>query len=299
MPITEEFKDRIEHFSNLPTLPQLATKLIKTINNPHTSAVDVASIVEQDVSLSAKVLRLANSAFYGIPKSVTSINSAVVILGFKVISTLVLSLTVFDMFPEDKRIKALFDRKAFWLHSLSCGIIAKLLTSRINKCILFDPEEAFCAGLLHDIGKIVMEQYIHREFHRALEYASLRKTPLIEAENKILGYNHGDVANWLTARWGLPSEIRFSLIFHHEPEKAPNGKDITMLCHIADWLCYESNMVIDKKYTAPHLKDYCLDYLKIMPEVIEEIKDIIPAEVEKTSVFYTIAKEKRNLYKKQ
>lgn len=293
MPIKEELKDRIERFSNLPTLPQLATRLIKTINNPHTSASDVASIVEQDISLSAKVLRLANSAFYGIPKSVTNINSAVVILGFKVISTMVLSLTVFDMFPEERRTKTLFDRKAFWLHSLSCGIIAKLLTSHINKCILFDPEEAFCAGLLHDIGKIVMEQYIHQEFHRALEYASLNKIPLIEAENQVLGYNHGDVANWLTSHWGLPSEIRFSLIFHHEPENTPTGKDITMLCHISDWLCYECGMVIDKKYREPELKKFCLDYLKIMPETINEIKKTVLAEVEKTSVFYTIAKEKK------
>lgn len=289
MPISEQLRDKIEHFANLPTLPQVASRLMGIINNPLTSSSDVAFVVGQDLSLSAKVLRLANSAFYGIPRSITSINNAVVILGLKVINTMVLSLTVFDMFPEDSRSTSRFNRKAFWIHSLSCGLIAKHLASRIRKVILFDPEEAFCAGLLHDIGKVVMEQYLHEDFHTTLEYAAEKNIPNFQAENELLGYNHTDIAEWLTESWSLPSEIRLSLMYHHEPEASVQCQDIVTLCHLADWLCYETGMIIDESFPAPSLREDSIKLLKLLPQDIENIKELLPEELEKTSIFYDIA----------
>jgi len=291
MPVTEALKDKIAHFSNLPTLPQVATKLMGMINNPLTSASDVAFVVGQDLSLSAKVLRLANSAFYGIPRSITSIHNAVVILGLKVINTMVLSLTVFDMFPDERDNAPLFNRKAFWLHSLGCGLIAKYLATKIKKVILFDPEEAFCAGLLHDIGKVVMEQYLHEDFHKALIYATNNNVSMYEAEKKKLGYTHTDIAEYLTETWNLPTEIRLSLIYHHTPSEATQCNDIVALCHVSDWLCYETGMVIDGGFTPPHLEQKSLDRLKLLPEDIEHIRGFIPGELEKTSIFYSIANE--------
>ena len=292
MPISEQLKDKIEHFANLPTLPQVATRLMSIINNPLTSSSDVAFVVGQDISLSAKILRLANSAFYGIPRSITNINNAVVILGLKVINTMVLSLTVFDMFPDDTTDKPLFDRKTFWIHSLSCGLIAKYLATKIRKVILFDPEEAFCAGLLHDIGKVVMEQYLHDDFHKALEYASLHKVPVYRAEMETLGYCHTDIAEWLTTSWSLPSEIRLSLMYHHDPSGSVQCQDIISLCHLADWLCYGTEMVIDGNYEPPVLDDKCIQQLKLQPEDIASIKELLPDELKKTSIFYNVAKGK-------
>jgi HD-like signal output (HDOD) protein len=291
MPVSEQLRERIEHFSNLPTLPQVATRLMSIINNPLTSANDVAFIVGQDLSLSAKVLRLANSAFYGIPRSITNINNAVVILGLKVINTMVLSLTVFDMFPDDTGQSHLFNRKAFWLHSLGCGLIAKFLATRIKKVVLFDPEEAFCAGLLHDIGKVVMEQYLHDDFHRALTYAFSNKVSIFEAENNQLGYSHTDIAEYLTKTWNLPAEIRLSLIYHHSPETTSQCHDIIALIHISDWLCYETGLAIDGNYLPPKLDDNAIDRIKLQQDDIIQIKEVIPAELEKTSIFFSVASE--------
>ncbi len=289
MPITEELKGKIELFGNLPTLPQVASRLMSVINNPLTSAGDVAFIIGQDQSLSAKVLRLANSAFYGIPHSVTNITNAVVILGLKVINTMVLSLTVFDMFPESKRSGSLFNRKSFWIHSLCCGLTAKFLSARIRKLVLFDAEEAFCAGLLHDIGKVVMEQYIHDDFHNALQYALEKRMPIYRAEYELLGYSHTDVAEWLTANWRLPAEIRLPLIYHHDPTSSVQCQDIIALCHLADWLCYETGMTIKGDYQPPQVEDCCIKNLKLSSGDIDTIKEKIPEEVEKTSIFFDIA----------
>lgn len=289
MPINEQLKDRIQHVANLPTLPQVASRLIQIINDPLTSSSDIAFIIGQDIALSSKVLRLANSAFYGIPRTITSINHAIVILGFKVINTMVLSLTVFDLFPENKKSASLFDRKAFWLHSLSCGLICKQLTAKMSRFIMFDQEEAFCAGLLHDIGKVVMEQYMHEDFHKSLELAHQKKIPLFEAENHVFGFSHTQVAEWLTSGWSLPPEIELPLVHHHALIHDPQYLDIISLCHLADWLCYETGMSISKDYVPPTLDSNCLSHLMLSESDIDDIKKNLPAEIEKTSIFFDIA----------
>ena len=289
MPISEHLKDKICHIANLPTLPQVATRLMRVINDPRTSSQDVAFIVGQDLSLSAKILRLANSAFYGIPKSITNINNAVVILGLKVINTIVLSLTVFDMFKEDHKSVELFDRRSFWLHSLSCALISKHLASRIRKFVPFDPEEAFCAGLLHDLGKVVMEQYLHDDFHAALIDARHTNRSIVESEIALLGYTHTDVAELLTSSWGLPPEIELPMIYHHTPSDSDICTDIISLCHYADWLSYEIGMGIDKKHSAPPIDHTFIDQLNIADSDLEEMKERLPSELEKTSILFNIA----------
>jgi len=234
----EELQDRIKTIANLPTLPHIASRLMQIVNSPNTSADTVASLVSQDISLSAKVLRLANSAFYGIPKSINTLNNAVVILGFKIIQTMVLSLTVFDMFTRnsDDEAGVAFDRNDFWRHSLRCAVLGRLLAHRRRRSFALDPEEAFCAGLLHDVGKVVMEQYLNQDFHRALHHARLHGLSSFEAERDMLGYTHCDVASWLTGSWSLPDEIEQPLICHHEPEEATICADSVMICHLADIL---------------------------------------------------------------
>jgi len=281
----DELQNRIRTIANLPTLPHIASRLMRIVNAPATSANTVAAVVAQDVSLSAKVLRLANSAFYGIPKSINTLNSAVVILGFKIIETMVLSLTVFDMFSGGVSKPTLFDRKAFWKHSLRCGVISRLLAFRRRKNFAVAPEEAFCAGLLHDIGKIVMEQYLNADFHKALHHAQMYDVSVFEAEKAVLGYTHCDVASWLTGTWSLPDEIVQPIICHHEPEEASVCADAVIICHIADAV---------SKIEAESLPDEAADRLepklKTLGLSARDLADIyveIPAEMEKASLFIT------------
>jgi HD-like signal output (HDOD) protein len=279
----DEFQNMIKTIANLPTLPHIASRLMRIVNAPATSANTVAAVVAQDVSLSAKVLRLANSAFYGIPKSINTLNSAVVILGFKIIETMVLSLTVFDMFSADGGKPTLFDRRAFWRHSLRCGVISRLLAFRRRKNFVLDPEEAFCAGLLHDIGKIVMEQYMNADFHKALHHARMHDISGFEAEKVVLGYTHSDVASWLTGSWSLPDEIVQPMICHHEPDEAGDHADAVMICHIADIISkIEGETPPEEAVGALEPK---LKTLGLNADDLIYIYREIPAEVEKASLF--------------
>jgi len=251
MTISPQLREKIERISNLPTLPQVAARLLRVVNDPETGAADVASLVSQDVSLSAKIVRLANSAYYGTPRAIASIQTAVVRLGFKVINTMVLSLTVFDMFPADSH-SIRFDRKAFWRHCVRCGLMAKLLAQRARRCTV-DPEEAFCAGLLHDVGKVVMEQYLHEDFAAALDYAQRKAVSFWQAEDMVLQYTHTDVAAWLTSRWELPDALFEPLTAHHSPGEAHECREIAYLCHYADHLCYTPGAAEPDDGVAPPL----------------------------------------------
>jgi HD-like signal output (HDOD) protein len=283
----EELQDKIKTIANLPTLPHIASKLMQIVNSPATSADMVASLVSQDVSLSAKVLRLANSAFYGIPKSINTLNNAVIILGFKIIQTMVLSLTVFDMFVKDGADgdgAAVFDRDGFWRHSLRCAAISRLLAHKRKRNYALDPEEAFCAGLLHDVGKVVMEQYLNPDLHKALRHANAAGVSVFEAERDALGYTHCDVASWLTGSWSLPDEIEQPLIYHHEPAETTICAGSVMVCHIADILSKIEDGAEDAGEVIDGLAKKART-LGLTARDLSDIMDEIPAEMERSSLF--------------
>jgi HD-like signal output (HDOD) protein len=142
--------------------------------------------------------------------------------------------------------------------------------------------------LLHDIGKVVMEQYLHEDFHRALKFAQDNNIPTIDAENQVLKYNHAEVAEWLTNSWGLPIDLQLPLIFHHTPLLSAQCQDIIALCHYSDWLCYDINPT-NEKYCTPELQLDAKELLKLEDKDIEDLKERLPKEMEKMIIFFDIA----------
>jgi HD-like signal output (HDOD) protein len=285
---SKTLEEKVEGITTLPTLPQVASRLMQVMSNPYASAGDVAALVSRDMSLAARVLRLANSAFYGMPRKITNLTNAVVILGNKVINTLVLTVTVYDMFPQDKESR-LFDRRSFWRHCLGCGLMAKLLSKRLHRAVVFDAEEAFCAGLLHDIGKVVMEQYLHDDFRKALRYGADNGVSAFDAELRSIGYTHTDVAEWLTRQWELPSILRHPIIYHHRPGEAEEYREAIVLCHCADWLCHQLGLTLGEGPAAPQLSRAGLGELGITEEDLESVRESLPGELDNMSAFLDAA----------
>ncbi len=278
---------RIEQIENLPTLPEVANRLLRIINDPTTTAVDVANLISRDLSLTSKVLRLANSAFYGIPRTVTTVQNAVVILGLKVINTMVFSITVVKMFPGDGN-NPLFSRKKFWAHSLACAVLSRQLALRMRKFTLFDPEECFCAGLIHDIGRIVLDQFFHENFLKAIQNAITNKTSLLQAESEVFGFTHTDVGDWLTSRWELPQDIRIPIVHHHSPGRTEFAREITTLVHLADSLCFELGYILPGLETKPELDHASISLLGFTAEDLEEVKASAGEEISKFQAAFEI-----------
>ena len=245
----------IQDLGQIPTMPTIAAKVMQIVNDPHSSAEDVAKFISRDVALTSKVLRLANSAFYGIPRTISSVNSAIVILGFNTIRSLVLSASVLKVFPARPGLIS-FDRKAFWKHSFMVGIASRMLAQVYRKKKLVDMETAFSAGLLHDIGKIILEQYANEDYLPVLKAAKEKGLPLFMVEKSLLGMSHADVSGMLVDKWQMPNELRIPIINHHSPLEDKGSQDMACIVHYANHLCHlKGSGCMDSETFAPFIPE--------------------------------------------
>jgi len=257
--MAEDSKQRyqriIQDLGQIPTMPTIAAKVMQIVNDPHSSAEDVAKFISRDVALTSKVLRLANSAFYGIPRTISSVNSAIVILGFNTIRSLVLSASVLKVFPQKPGLVR-FDRKAFWKHSFMVGIASRMLAQIYRRKKLVDMETAFSAGLLHDIGKIILEQFSNEDYLPVLNAAKEKRLPLVTVEKTILGMSHADVSGMLVDKWQMPNELKGPIVFHHSPLEDKAAMDMACIVHYANHLCHlkGSGCMAEETY-APLVKE--------------------------------------------
>jgi len=281
----ERYQRVIESIDNLPSLPAIVTRLMQVVNSPDTSADDAAKLIEKDPALTSKMLRLANSAFYGIPRSISSVASAVVILGFNTIRSLVLSASVMQMFPGEK---SGFDKDRFWKHSIVCAIAAKIMVRHFMSIRMMDPESAFCAGILHDIGKLIFNEFVHDDYMEAFEFSAKKKVPLVQAEKMILGIDHAEIGKILSDKWALPLDLEFSLVYHHEPAAANNITDLVTTVHMADILANRLGMGLIDDGICNDEWNQARAVLKITDEDYSRIFSTLESSVEKSVEFLSI-----------
>lgn len=221
-----DLRRRIEQVGELPTLPHVVQKLASMIGRPNVSAEEIGALIEKDQVLSAKVLRLANSPFYGFPSRIASVAHAVVVLGLSVVKGLTLCATAFDMMKNA-------GMNDLWRHSLGVAITAHILGAKAG---MKNPEEVFVGGLLHDIGKVVL--YVKWP-DVGQQITAARKDgsrSLMETEQELFAVTHADVGGWLATAWHLPTTLREPILHHHMPTAAQDAKLQTAIVHVADVL---------------------------------------------------------------
>lgn len=276
----------IQDLGQIPTMPTIAAKVMQIVNDPHSSSEDVAKFISRDVALTSKVLRLANSAFYGIPRTISSVNSAIVILGFNTIRSLVLSASVLKVFPAKAGLVS-FDRKAFWKHSFMVGIASRMLAQHYRRKKLVDMETAFSAGLLHDIGKIILEQYANEEYVPVLKAAKEKNLPLFMVEKSIIGMSHADVSGMLIDKWQMPNELRNPIILHHSPLEDKTSQDMACIVHYANHLCHLKGSGCMEKETFAAFTKEVEDVLGLgvaMEQLLEELEK----QVQEAEPFFSL-----------
>ena len=194
----------------LPSLPVIFSQINEAISDPKSSATQVANIINKDSSLSARLLKIVNSALYGFPSRIDTISRAVAIIGTKQLSILALgtsALTVFKDIPSD-----VLDMRQFWKHSIACGIIARIIASYKNHKMT---ERFFLAGLLHDIGRLIMLKYLPFQAKEALLKAKRTNSLLCETEEEVIGFNHAVMGSILVKEWKLPAILENAIQYHH------------------------------------------------------------------------------------
>ena len=280
--VSPEIAQIVRRVKNLPTLPSVVTQLMEAVNNPSFSASDVSKIIANDQALVSKILRIVNSAFYGLPKRVSTVTQATVILGFNTVKNLALGASVFDAFGEGDSKVGKWDRFKFWQHAIGCGVATKLLAREIRYS---NPEEAFVAGLIHDIGKVVLDQFLHDEFVEIIKLAESEGIRFVEAEKMVIGVTHGDIGHWLAQKWNLPPQLDEAIGFHHAPARAKQAARLVALVHLADAVVHMEHVGFAGDDLNPEIESSIWEVLRFPPEAMEKVLANFYKEFERSSVF--------------
>lgn len=201
----------LEKIKDLPTLPSVYFKLNQLLKDKQASIERVAHIIELDPAMSSRILRLVNSAFYGVRQESNSIAHAVMILGFNAVKNAVVSVAILDTFSYKDRYEN-FDITEFWRHAVSVAVLSKQLAERSR---LVAPEDAFIAGLLHDIGKIIMTKYFKEDFGKVWKIMQETKCSYADAEQQAASIDHVQIGAYLVRKWQLPEPIIQAIAGHH------------------------------------------------------------------------------------
>ena len=232
MDVQKPLLDRISALKDLPTLPHILLRLLEACNRSSVDLDEISSLVSKDPSLSAKILKLVNSAYYGRPQKIQEIGQAVIFLGTSGIRNMAFCACVHEVFANPKK-QGRFNLKAFWWHSLCCAFICKRIAARIN---FSQPDEAFVSGLLHDIGKIVLWTNFHRAYEDLLKDCPAHGRCLRDGEDG-LGATHDEVGAWLLDRWHFQSAVCDSVRYHHEtPSRLAQAFPLTQIVSVANLL---------------------------------------------------------------
>lgn len=218
-----KLKARIENINSLPTIPAVLNRLLGVIDNPRISLAEISDFIAGDPALTTRVLRMVNSPVYGFPGRISSVSQAVLLLGLDVVKGLLLGVSVFDLMQ-----KAMV---GLWEHSLGCAIVARLIAKEKG---MKEPEEASVAGLIHDLGKVILYLQIPDRYERAMQVAERNRISIAEAEESCFDITHAQVGSWIAAKWNFPSTLIEPISYHHRPRLAKGASLITAIVHVAD-----------------------------------------------------------------
>jgi putative nucleotidyltransferase with HDIG domain len=221
----QAMRQRLRDIQSLPTLPPIVARLNQMVEDEDVTALQLGLVIEKDQVLTSKLLKMVNSSFFGFPQRISTVPNAIVLLGFNVIKTLIVSSSIFEVMQSSD--------VGLWEHSLGCATAAGILAKRLK---IKNPEEVSTAGLIHDLGKIVIRSEIPEEYARIKEAVRNREIPMREAEIEFLGIGHGEIGGWLSQQWNLPARLVQAIEYHHHPEDAPEYREIAGIVHFSDTL---------------------------------------------------------------
>ncbi len=258
----------VQTTGDLPTMPHVASLVMEKVSDPNTTAKQLHQLISQDQALAARVMRIANSPYYGCARNIKRLTDAIVIMGFNSIRSLVMASALHDFFKTFG-----LAEKLLWEHSLACGSIAKKIASTIR---FTKVEEAFLSGLMHDIGKVILNIKLPDKMLTIVqEVYNNQGVTFLQMEQKLFGFNHSHVGKLVVRKWNFAAEIEECIGFHHFPEKATILPILSYIIHLANGFCHKLEIGPTR---APDL-DLCelksAKALKLTPEKLDELLEEI------------------------
>lgn len=274
-------QDAILEISHIATLPEVTMRIIKLVEDPDSTAQDLNHVISNDPALGARILKVVNSAFYGLPGQIGSINRAIVLLGLNAVKNIAIAASLAKLF-RGGQICPGFNARDLWTHSIAVGSTTRLLA---NEAGLGLPDEAFLAGLIHDIGIMVEMQSRRAKFVEVIE--ALEEDPhatMREVEQRILGADHEAFGAGLCRTWKFPASFAYVTGWHHRPmELAEPHRTLTIIVHIADVLCGSAGLGYSRTIECRTIDPKLWTQANLAPERVEKIIGQLPEAIEEAN----------------
>ncbi|HHL40992.1 MAG TPA: HDOD domain-containing protein [Deltaproteobacteria bacterium] len=250
----------IEDVNTLPTLPGIISRLTELAEDRESTIEEMARLVSSDHVLSAKILKLVNSPFYGFPGRVSTVSNALILLGVNVVKSLALSSSIFEIMEKHA--------VGLWEHSLGAAVAASVITDTLG---MEDAEEVSTAALLHDIGKVILKIKLDERLEEIGRVAADGGISMFEAERRVLDTDHAEIGGWLARRWYLPEQLVEPVMFHHAVERSSKHREKTAAVHMADILVKASGFGASGDEFVHSASPLALEVLGLDMERLEEI----------------------------
>ena len=275
------------YISKMPSLPITVSKILQIANDPKTSPADLNQVISLDPVLMGRVMKLINSAYYSLNNQITSLVRAIIMLGVNTVKNLALSTAVLGQLSKKNNFQAL-NIDGFWRHSLCVGVAAKLIAIKRRK----DPkqlEEYFVSGLLHDIGKIPLNNKLSNEYVQALALTDKEHLPLYIMEERTMEVNHCEVGRLIIKNWNLGPSMEDVVFFHHFLDQYPgDNRDVLLTVAAANYFANSYQIGFSGDRYPEKLPPSVFDELKITRDDLDEVESKVNGEIEKAKVFLKV-----------
>lgn len=268
----------VSKVDDMKVLPQIINKIVFLTENPDSTIGDMEREILKDQVLTTKILRLANSTHYGYARKISTISEATVLLGFQAIKSIALASTVSIYLTSELKGYSL-KKNELWTQSQTCAIISRYIAKYLNYP---NPEEAYIAGLLRDIGKTVLNQHMEKEYIEVLSKIETDGISFLEAERKILGFDHAKVGEKVAMKWNLPEDLVDAIGHHHTPELSDVNIQLVSIVHIADAITMMMGVSLGLDGLAYNLSSVAIEALNLDEEefhnIISHVADLVMDE---------------------
>jgi putative nucleotidyltransferase with HDIG domain len=267
----------VSRVTEITALPEITTRIMDVVEDPKATAHDMHEIVKSDPALAAKILKVVNSAFYGLPAQIASLDRAIIMLGLSAVKNIALAASLSRLFKPEP-ISEHFAPRDLWLHSVAVGVCAKMLARADSKDFA---EEVFVAGLVHDMGLLIEHQLFPDQLRESANRCFGQPQDFCTVEQQIIGADHPAFGATLAAKWKFPAGLRNAIAYHHDPSRLkPEFRRLARYIYIADTYCCQGRHGFWLTAATQEITDEMLDEIKISQARMDELLETLPDQVD-------------------
>lgn len=268
----------VSKVDDMKVLPEIISKIVSLTEDPDSTAQDMEQVILRDQILTTKILRLANSAYCGYARNISKVSQATVLLGFQAIKSMALASTVSVYLTSELKGYSL-EKDELWTQSQTCAIVSRYIAKHIKYP---NPEEAYIAGLLRDIGKTVLNQHMEKEYSEVLTKIEVDNVSFLEAEKEILGFDHAEIGEKIAEKWNLPKALVDTIGHHHTPELANINQLLVSIVHVADAITMMMGIGLGLDGLSYNLSPVAMTALNLteteFDDIISNVSDLVADE---------------------